>query len=778
MTAAIKSITYPTVSIGFVVVQVYDDEVVPDGSAAAGVTIIAHNGGTLDSHAVFQDNDYIGSYRTFSTRTGSGSFVDPIVFSFRPERGWGVGRESSFEVYVRGQSLGIQATNERKPVTSYNVGRMVHYYPRVGEPNYGLGGGVTAAITANNEWPTLSVNNGGSTVKAVKARKLRRGDPGTWEPLDFRHRRHLRLHGSHVEYMLDQFEADSTLLNTFWPSKRWDFKGVNGIPSCIDFIVQLENPPIGSTWGPKATSAFSRAATLGIPMNLGILTVSAMTQTSDWWTLSFWQGQADRLNYYWNLIQANAGEWLHLQMECVEPVQQATQSALTAAGITRAQLKAAMQPFLDAITNTGCKTIVRPYSPPGDLSNPDVAMPLIIEAGAEGSVYCSEFQTVIGRTFRQSEFTTHASLGGGLDTERPFRPNRFNRQMPRDSEHVPLRSGNEIYNCGDIMSEYPFELDSLYCVFELVELVDGFVSGGFVHPREIGARAWYYNSYKANTGQHQSSVNPKITNLYTIANEKSDGNNLDVKAKRMHGADRGTTNALDFMPWRRVISGGVQTTDANVTPPAFPLAGGWLCKEPSNNDVRFWRMSPLLWRDPVTLVNTTSFFMRGTFKIPTLPSSGRRFCVVSNVQFNSRTGAFDLTVTDTGALELRTIASSGAVDTFTVLASTPTATKIRWVFGYDASTFKWIFGATGGSTPVYTAPASNYHRDPSGLAIAIGGGNDLVNFNTQLNGSPEMLLPSLTDIMFGRIAITAAEATCLLQDELAGFRWPYNYDFF
>jgi hypothetical protein len=657
----------------------------------------------------------------------------------------------------------------RKP-PEIAVGNRVRYYPRSSESNYGSGAGILVTISSVDEWPALTVLNASKPTYALYPRGYALGEEGTWEYLDFRDRLALRLHGTHVEHFLTAFENDATLFD-FWVTK-----GVNWRESPIHNIVQKEyvahnyNPAIGALWGELTLSNFQRAAELGIPINLGVLPAAGMTLQSDWWDPAWWLYESQHLAYFYNLVKDYCGPWLELQQETSGSVFQITPTILAANGVSLKQFKAARQPFLDAITSTGLRTITRPMG--GTLTNGtnDVAFPLDLQAAAPGSIYCSEFQTVLAKQFRMDEHTAYHRIGGGNDSgNKPAQWRNYRSGMPVASQHVQLRSGGELRMSGDVLRENFREADENYPLIELVELVDGWRDGidpMFPHPRGLGTRNWYYQEYMADTGTARTSAND-VRCLWTLAGEP-DGSGLDVKSKRCCGKDRGTARQLAINPRRRAITGSI---DVTIPPANQPFARGFICGVNAANDVQCWHISGTIWLDPTTLINDLAFTMAASFYFPSLPGAGEIWGLAGNGQQNSSTGSWALVSNGDqgGRLELRTRNNTG-VDTF-VLGVPPTGANHRVVWGYNGTT-QWLTGSTT-VTPVYASPASGKVRDRSGLAILLGGAHNPAASNTTIWGFPDGILPFDTDVQYWNRGLTVAEATSVIEH-----RWPYNYTAF
>lgn len=675
--------------------------------------------------------------------------------------------------------VGATSGGTVRKTLSIAPGKRVHYYPRTGEPSDdGTGAGKLVTIADDSKFPVLTFIDGTVGRRFVEYGK---GLPGTWEPLDYRHRRSLRLPCLSAHKFLDAFESDPTLFD-FWLER-----GVNWHETAIDNIIltgSLNHPdwplnPIHGKIDDPALSTvvldFQRAAALGIPMNMGVLSDVNMPDTSYWFYAPWWQNEANKIRYWWSLVKDYADEWIHLQMEIgnKQTTLQATKSVLDSFGVTIEQALAIWRPWLDAIAETGCRAIVRPFKCepfPGASFDPEIAMTAALKAGASGSIYCSEFQTQMNSTVRSDEYVTRFVIGGGGDgAHEPHRLFSWGLVTPPNTRHVPLHSGGEFRMSADVWRDSPFDFNDTHPVVELVDQVDGWRSvaldGPFVIPRDLGKREWYYMQWRADTGAQRSSAND-IQFLWTIAVRADGGINI-VASKRMSGKDH-YVRPLTLSPWRRDSAGNI---DVNVAPAVQTYARGFICKMPASTDARCWVTPTSVLTDPVTAVIATSFTLAASFILPTLPGAGVTYGVMGNGNFNLGSGAWAVVLNGDagGQLELRTVTSvGGVVDTFVIDAAPAVGSIYRIVIGYDRAQQKWLTCSTG-SAAQYRSPASGKIWDPVARALVFGAAHNPASLNT-VWGLPEGMLADKTDIQGYRRAVTVDEATCIV-----GFRWPYNY---
>ncbi len=644
------------------------------------------------------------------------------------------------------------------------AGKYVHYYPREGEAI--ASSGVVVPIISVATADSIIVTHGGAATRAVRGgvNGQERKGPGTFEPLDFRHRRHFRLHlNPHAQDFVANLEADPALVTLWRDTYKVD----------VDLIIQGRYDEIPGQAALFAATV-DRYRALGFNVNFGFLPVAARHSdptdgaavpnsspteygvqtgtnpdtyavglTSTWLNRDFWTSWAGAFTTIWEANKTKLNGWYHNQMECAF-ISQAIADYFPFISKTQADLKYAMQPFLDVITNTGLKTIVRPFGVPQDW-----AFELIVAAGAPGSVWCHEGTNTASRRRRLDEDDWKNYIGLTAKTLATIR-----QRLPADSMGVPLKC-EQVFRMGGAPDlEDPFTESDTYCIYEVFDLTE---AAG--RAAQIGKEAW--RQYTTRTaaiagGTKQPSLND-VLGHWTVSNRSV----VTVDLSRCYGTGRGTPNQTSISSWLRKSNGTSVVTDTIDN--SRPLhSEGLMTPALDGNAWRGWIIGgagTFINADPAnSSVAYDSFLNYFTARLPSVaPAPGVTWGIWCIASGNAH--AVNLVWDGTsGQLKLNVRASVGQ-ETFTYYATPVPGATYRFVLAYDrnrdgSATGKWWTPAGG-----WVAPA--IVKNSTTVAPVIGGAHDLLNRGGNLLGIPGMLIPFGTDVGFWKRPPTNLEMTCV-----------------
>lgn len=645
---------------------------------------------------------------------------------------------------------------------SLAVGNQVHYYPRLGELPASTPG-LLVTIAAVHSFDLIEVIHGGSRVRAVRGGRngVLRGTRGTFDPLDHRHRRQFRIHLTpHAQDFAANLEADQALV-TWWRDT-----------AKVDIHLIVQSP---DTQQALFVTTVDRYRALGFSVNYGFIPVAAAHSTPDdgvpvpdqseygapyinaagqqayakgmtsvWTNPAFWTPWAEHLRTYEALAGGKCDVWLHCQMEPAF-ISHPFAEDLAAAGYTVADLEVGMKPYLDAITATAKWTIVRPLS-----SVVDLALPLVVAAGAPGSVWCHEGTNTGAKRRRTNERGYQEYLGITQATLATIA-----RFMPADSRGVPLKLENTFRIGGAREFEDPFAEGGTYAIHEIVDLNEGV---GRV--QQIGKTAWRRYTTKTQSlagGTKQPSMNDVLAH-WTVANDGL----ATINAVRCVGTGRGTANQTAIEPWLRRSNGTSVTTDAidNGRPVG---ASGFTTPPLEANTIRGWRVGStdtFVTADPAN-PSVAWESVTHVFDV-TLPSVAPAPGVTWGIYCIAASNAHAMNIVwdgTTGQLLLNVRAAVGQ-DTVTYYASPVPGGTYRFVVAYDrnrdgSATGKWW-------TPHAGWVATSAVKNTTTVAPIIGGAHNLLNRAGELWGIPGLVMPYDSDHGFwNRANWSAAEMACL-----------------
>ena len=646
------------------------------------------------------------------------------------------------------------------------VGKTVHFYP--GTPPEG----VVATISAvyDNDHILVTYNNDLYAATRGGSDGALRGTRGSFDPLDHRHRRQVRLHITpHAQDFIANLEADPALV-TLW---RDTYKA--------DIHLILQDP---GTQQALFTSTVDRYVALGFGVNYGFLTVAgahsnttdgvqvpgseygsnpvkyqygvqyvnalgvtvyAKGMTSVWTNPKFWVPFAAHIETYEALAAGKCDIWIHCQMEPAF-ISHPFAADLAAAGYTQDDVKEGMQPYLDALGATGKYVVVRPVS-----TEVDLALPLVVAAGAPGSVWCHEGTNTGAKRRRQDEVAYSRVLG---DTQAVLAT--IAQYMPPDSRGAPLKLEQFARMGGAQELESPFAEGGTYGFHEFVDLNE---SAGRVP--EIGKDNWrqYLTKTAALAGGTKTPTANNVLGHWTVADDGA----ISVGLTRCVGTGRGTTQRAAIEPWRRVTNGVNAITSDAVDNIRQVGLSGFTTPALVTNELYCWRIGAAAPDDihsgPTPGTAHESVTLMYEVKLPAVaPARGVTWGLAGNAQGNAH--AWNLVWDGTsGEIKLNVRSASGQ-DTLTYHATPVAGATYRLVVAYDrnrdaSATGKWWTYAAGWQATSVTKNSTN-------ATITLLGTHDLLNRTTVLWGIPGAELPYDSDVGFWpRADWTTAELACL-----------------
>jgi hypothetical protein len=750
VTLVVDQVVYPRTRTDALAFRVYDDSA---GAASVAVSIAVGAGLQVPA---FTGGSFQGQFAASSV-SGVGSIGSPLLFAIRRTGGWQSGVS-----YLPKVSVTEATVTPRRP-TSIAVGKLVHYYPRSIEAGYPSPTGFVATITDISAWPVLSLHYGSTDVLA-RLGTWGQGLPGTFDLLDYRHRRHLRIHNTpHAQDFLANLEADPALVVLWRDTYKVDIDLIiqgryDEIPGqltlftatvarfvALGFQVNFGALPIGPAISDPSDGPLVAAATQGSPARYGVPVPGggyAVGMTSVWFNRTFWQNWANAIDLVWQANKHNIDHWYHSQKEAAF-ISACYEENCLAAGKTQAELKYAFQPYIDQIGLMELHAIVRPNSVPRDW-----AFELLVQAGKPGSAWCHEGMNRQSQRRRRNIVDwrkTEAEIDATLAL--------IKQRMPTNSIGIPLKLEQIFRLTGAMDLEDPFTDAHTYGAHEIVDLVE---SGGRVP--QLGKEAWRQLTTRTAAiagGASQPSANDKLWGVSI-----GDPFSVHIDPSRSLGTGRGTPNQTGLTSWYRKSNGTSVTTDAidNIR----PLHPEGLMTPPlESNAIRGWLIGGVantyVTADPanssVAYASFTNYF---EMRLPSVaPAPGVTWGIWCIAAGNAHAANLIWDGTS-GQLKLN-VRSTGGQDTVTYFASPIPGATYRFVIAYDASqgaTGKWWAPAAGW---VATSTAKN----STTVSPVIGGAHDMLNRGGQLWGIPGALLPFDSQVEYWKRALTALELTCI-----------------
>lgn len=587
-------------------------------------------------------------------------------------------------------------------------------------------------VTVHNR-DVITLSDLGTTVRLVArggTSETRRGQAGTWDFLDTRHRPRLRLHLTYAGGFADNLLADPTLLTTY---------GWSGFD--VDIIIQ--DAASQESLFDETVDKFNE---LGMPCNLGMLPVAPVVVdpgdltlgiNSVWCNRFYWEPKAEQLSTYLELGGERLSLWLHCQMEAAPPpVSQAIKSNVEAAGKTFADVYEGMKPYTDVVRAARRRVIVRPFA------SEDWGLMQVMDAGEEGSIYCVENDGFSGKLYRESQDNWRGTIG--LYREVWARARSF---APRHCEpnQFHYESGLRMYGSG-IRADYLKESDR-YPIYEITYLNER--NGPSPNAPEIGKTAWF----QCTTLQHNiiglgATEYPSVNDaddVWTIPEEEVDG--LTVSTAYMCGKDHGLVTASSLDPWQRQVGPDIDAVHNSMT--LDTLGRGWITAkdETHANQANCWRVSP------ECLNGSGSFTLRFIANLTALPGVGATWGICGQAQSNAH--GWNLLAINGSGIVANTRAAVGQ-DT-TVINASPTTGEQVFLIEFDISgggIGTWKFNGV--------SHTSTLIKNSANASLLIGGTHDLLNRTTVVWGYAGLVLPYGSQVAFWRRPITANERTCLL----------------